>query len=67
MSDSAALERRLVQVEKELADLKLHAQNLQPKANWIDAMTGSFQHDAEFDEVLRLGREIRQPDRPVDE
>ena len=66
MSDSAALERRLVQVEKELAELKSHVRHLQPKANWIDAITGTFQDDTEFDEVLRLGREIRNADKPVD-
>lgn len=67
MSDSAALERRLVQVEKELADLKSHVQSLKPKANWIDAITGSFHDDGEFDEILRLGREIRNADKPAEE
>lgn len=64
MSDSAAIERRLIQVEKELADLRLHVQNLQPKANWIDAITGTFRDDTEFDEILRLGKEIRNADKP---
>ena len=66
MSDSTALERRLLQVENEHADLKLHVQNLQPQANWIDAITGTFRDDAEFDEILRLGREIRNADKPTE-
>ena len=34
------------------------------RENWIDRITGSFQDDPEFDEILRLGREMRNTDPP---
>ena len=67
MSNSSAIEQRLTQVEKELSDLKLHVQNLQPRGNWIDAITGTFNDDPEFDEILRLGKEIRNLDKPTED
>ena len=67
MSGSSTVEQRLEQVEKELADLKSHVKNLRPASNWIDAITGTFKDDPEFDEILRLGKEIRDADRPSEE
>ncbi len=58
------LEERLSGVEKELALLRSQVEHLCAKENWIDQITGSFRDDPEFEEVLRLGREIRQADRP---
>ena len=37
------------------------------KEGWIDRITGTFKDDPDFDEILRLGREIRQADRPSSE
>ncbi len=31
---------------------------------WINSISGSFKDDPDFEEILRLGREIRQADRP---
>lgn len=67
MSQSLTIERRLSQVERDLADLKSQVKRLRPKENWIDQITGTFQDDPEFEEVLRIGREIRQADRPKGE
>ena len=33
---------------------------LNSKVTWIDQISGSFKHDPEFEEILRLGREIRR-------
>jgi hypothetical protein len=38
-----------------------------PKRSWISEVTGSFKDDSEFDKILRLGKEIRDADRPEDE
>lgn len=35
-----------------------------PPESWIQKVAGSFKDEPEFDEILRLGREIRQSDRP---
>ncbi|MBC8869621.1 MAG: hypothetical protein H8E44_09395 [Planctomycetes bacterium] len=67
MSGSSTVEQRLEQVEKQLADLKSHVKNFRPAPNWIDAITGTFKDDPEFDEILRLGKEIRDADKPSEE
>ena len=68
MSDSSTIEHRLEQVERELAELKSRVQTLaEPKENWIDAISGSFKDDPEFEEIVRLGKEIRDADRPEPE
>ena len=66
MDDSRTIEERLATVERELAELKSRLPAL-PKANWIEAITGSMKDYPEFDEVLRHGKEIRDADRPTDE
>ena len=67
MSESASIEQRLAQVEKELAELKSDVRSLRPSRNWIDAISGTFKDDPEFDEVLRLGKEIRNADKAAEE
>ena len=67
MSESTPIEQRLAQVEKELSDLKDYVKNLNPSGNWIDAISGTFREDPEFDEILRLGKEIRDADKAADE
>jgi hypothetical protein len=57
-----SLEERLKVVEAAIAELK--QQNIQPEANWIEQITGSFKDDLIFDEVLAYGREFRCADRP---
>ncbi len=64
MTQSLIIEKRLSQVERDIADLKSQVKDLRPKENWIDQITGTFQDDPEFEEILRLGREIRHADRP---
>ncbi|MGH7199229.1 MAG: hypothetical protein ACREJB_01400 [Planctomycetaceae bacterium] len=59
------LEERVALLEREMADLK--RQLAADKGNWIEAISGTFRDVPEFDEVLRLGREIRQADRPDDD
>ncbi len=54
------IEERHENVERELAELK----TLIARPNWISAISGTFKDDPEFDEVLRLGKELRQADRP---
>ena len=63
MSRTSTIEERLAHVEQDLARLKSQVDGLRSKPNWIDQITGTFRDDPEFDEILRLGREIRQADR----
>jgi hypothetical protein len=61
---SKAIEQRLQNMERELADLKGEIKALIPRPNWISAISGTFKDDPEFDEVLRLGKEFRETDQP---
>jgi hypothetical protein len=36
-------------------------------ADWIERISGSFKDDPGFEEMVRLGREFRQADRPHDD
>jgi hypothetical protein len=59
------VEERLTALEREFAALK---QSLaRPKKDWIARISGSFKDDPDFGEILRLGREFRQADKPVGE
>lgn len=55
MSD--AIEFRLARVERELAILK--AKTSRVKSNWIAEITGTFKDDPDFDEIVRLGKDMR--------
>ncbi len=64
---SETVEQRLTKVEHELRILKARAEGDTPKPGWISEVTGSFKNDSEFDEILRLGKEIRDEDRSEDD
>jgi hypothetical protein len=64
MSQVSALEQRVSALEKEVADLRRHAKPRETVRDWLDRISGSFKDDPEFEEIVRLGREIRAADRP---
>ena len=59
---SNTIEERLAKVERELAFLR--ARTGGDKSDWITEITGSFKDAPEFDEILRLGRELRDAEEP---
>jgi hypothetical protein len=63
MADTDTVEQRLAALEHEIAELKQRFP-VAAKPDWRQRVAGSFKDEPEFDEVLRLGREIRQADRP---
>jgi hypothetical protein len=63
---STTIEQRLENVESELAALKGEMKTLKPDPNWISSLCGTFKDDPEFDEVLRLGKEFRDAERPME-
>ena len=65
MPDERDLERRIAMLEQEVAEIK-RASAKSTEKNWLQRVAGSFKNQPEFDEVLRLGREIRQADRPTE-
>jgi len=66
MSDVPSLEQRVGALEKEVAGLKRRVGEGEAQKSWIERITGSFADDPDFEEILRLGREIRRADRPDD-
>ena len=52
------LEQRLVDLERQVAELRAQSQSLQPYPS-VGETFGIFASDPEFDEVVRLGREYR--------
>jgi hypothetical protein len=53
------VERRLRQVETELAELK-RALKLDEQTPWYRQSAGSFANDPDFAEITRLGRLVRK-------
>jgi hypothetical protein len=60
-----SIEERLAKVERELAALQRRL-NLATKPSQILSRAGSMADFPEFDEVVRLGREIRKADAPIE-
>jgi len=60
MPEDTTLERRLTALEREVAQIKLRLSAERGNENWVDAISGSMKPFAEFEEVVRLGRELRQ-------
>ena len=59
---SQTVESRLAKVERELAILKSRLPH--DKSNWIFEITGTFKDDADFEEIVRLGKELRDGEAP---
>ncbi len=53
------IEDRLAKVERELEQLKMVVGGSVPKTGWLSRLTGSHKDDPVFDEIVRLGKEIR--------
>jgi hypothetical protein len=53
------LEQRLVELERQVADVQRAVKPLVPLANVRDTF-GMFANDREFDEIVQLGREYRE-------
>jgi hypothetical protein len=58
----ATVDDRLSALEAEVLRLRTCLLNGGKPQSWLDAVAGSFRNEPEFDEVLRLGREIRAND-----
>ncbi len=56
------IEARLRRVEVELAELK-KAKQQEDDVPWYRKIAGQFDNDPVFDEIVRLGKEIRDSER----
>jgi len=63
MTELSGFEARLAAVEKDIAELKELVKRADPARPWYERLVGSMKDFPEFDEVVRLGREIRMAQR----
>lgn len=62
----ASVEERLAKVEKEIEELKSKTENQSSKQVWLKKIEGSFQHDPDFLEIIKHGKEARDAEKPED-
>lgn len=67
MSTDTVLEERVAVLEQEVSALKQQLQRVQIGPDWLVRVSGSLKHDRDFEEVLRLGRAVRESDRPSEQ
>ena len=63
----ATLEQRMTALEEAVRELQEAMKARKPASDWLDRVIGSMKDEPAFDEVLALGRAIRQADRPADD
>ncbi len=64
MTINTSIEERLSAVETAIAQLQNKMATPEPM-NWLQQITGSFENDPAFEEVLAYGRAIRQGDESI--
>ena len=65
MTDPENVESRLQHLEREVAELRRRLDNIEaPKRHWLEDSVGCMADFPEWEEVVRLGREIRAAERP---
>ena len=67
MSVNATIEERLSAVEAAIAELREHCVIQPPAPDWLEQVTGSFQDEPAFEEVLAYGRAIRKGELSVED
>ncbi len=60
------LEQRMTVLEQTVRELQAALHARQPAPDWLDRVIGSMKDEPAFDEVLALGRAIRQADQPAE-
>lgn len=69
MPEQQSVEERLTSMEQAVRQLQHRLDTLQGKSNWLHRFYGAFDDipKEDFDEFVRLGREFRNSDRPLDD
>ncbi len=60
----ATLDQRMTAIEESVRELREVLKARGPDPDWLDRVIGSMKDQPDFDEVLALGRAIRQADTP---
>ena len=66
MATPSELEDRVASLEQEVARLKVQLKDRKSKGSWVDEVSGAFEGDEGFREILRLGKELRDAEQAED-
>lgn len=55
----ASVEERLAKIERELEAIKREKQAENSKLGWLERVKGTFKADQDFEEIVQLGKELR--------
>jgi len=58
------LEKRLTELEKELASLRQKVETMSSSKPWWERIAGTFQNDPIYERAMKLGRKYRRAQRP---
>ena len=64
MGSPSDIEDRVASLEQEVALLKAKLAERKGDGSWVDRLSGTFKDDPAFDEIVKLGAEIRKSQRP---
>jgi hypothetical protein len=59
-----SLEKRVVALERELAEVKGKVEAAQTSAPWWERIAGTFEHDPVYVKAMKLGRAYRESLKP---
>jgi hypothetical protein len=59
MFSMATVEERLAKVERDLEAIKREKLAANSKLGWLEKVRGTFKGDRDFEEIVRLGKELR--------
>lgn len=63
----SGVEERLAKVEREIEEIKREQKVSQSKLGWLERVRGNFKGDAAFEEIVKLGKAIRDAESPAEE
>lgn len=66
MATPSKLEDRVASLEEEVARLKMRLNDPKSNGSWVDEVSGAFEGDEGFREILRLGKELRDAEQAED-
>lgn len=61
---SSKLEKRIDELEEEVADLRRKVAALTGTKPWWERIAGTFQNDPIYEQAMKLGRQYRRAQRP---
>jgi hypothetical protein len=66
MASQPKIEERVALLEHEVARLKAKLDERTDRGSWVDDVSGAFEGDEGFREILRLGKELRDAEQAED-